>query len=327
MTGSANNMEHRQRRLKRDTYLAAAAAVLVVGYLLNTAAVAYWYSQSPSLSLVFASTLLSAAGQVARAVGFIFVAIGFLARRSRRDGKLRRAAQIIAGGFFASFLGAALYVLALIEFTRLSQESSSRGMWIAWGATLSFQLLAAVASLLVASAFGPKNEGARRSRLLALGSVALAAGWGLLLLGDLAHRWGSFGMMDMTEATGLAGDLFLVLAAVVAAIGFFAVAGVRRSPGPGLLARRERLLAYAASSLTLCYLLEAVGGLINLSDVWMFARSFGPMSLFTPSLLDALVSIAFTIASALTVVSFAVSSRSLMRRDEAIYRVAETEGQ
>jgi MFS family permease len=323
ITATAEETPPRQRRLRRDTYLAAAAGVLAVGYLLNTSDAAYTGSWSFPLSLVLASHVLSPVGLVARAVGFILVTVAFLAVRSRRDGRLTRASRVIAGGFCASSLGWALYLLALIRFTWSSQESFSVGFWTGQGAQLAFYLLAAAAALLVASAFARENNGARRNRLLAWASVTMGAGFGSILLYDLVVFWGWFSDAGAQGATRLGADLFSILAAVVAALGFFAAAKPRESPSSGLLARRERVLAYAASSLVISYLLEATSNLIFMNQVGRAAASLGDHSVFTSYLLNALVSLAFMVASLLALVGFIVSSRSLVKRDKATYRPAE----
>jgi hypothetical protein len=320
ITATAQEKPPRQRWLRRDTYLGAAAVVLAVGYLLNAAAVVYRSPWPPSLSLVFASALLAPAGQVARAVGFILVTVAFLATRSRRDRRLRRAGQVLAGGFCASFLGSALYLFAILQTPLSPSLSLSAVFWVERGARLAFYLLAAAAALLVASAFARENDGARRNRLLAWASVTLGAGFGSILLYDLVVFWGWFSDAAAQGATRLGADLFSILAAVVAALGFFAVAKPHQSPSSGLLARRERVLAYAATLLVISYLLEAAANLIFMSRVGRAAASLGDHSVFTSYLLDALVSIAFMAASLLALVGFVVSSRSLVKRDEATYR-------
>ncbi len=166
-----------------------------------------------------------------------------------------------------------------------------------------------------------------RNRLLAWASVTLGAGFGSVLLYDLVVFWGWFSDAAAQGAIRLGADLFSILAAVVAAIGFFAVAKPHRSPSSVLLARRERVLAYAASSLVISYLLEATSNLIFINQVGRAAASLGDHSVFTSDLLDALVSLAFMVASLLAVVGFIVSGRSLVKRGEAVYQPAETDGE
>jgi hypothetical protein len=269
----------REPRLRRDTYLGAAAVALAAGSLLSI------------------SGLLDAAG-------FVLFGVAFLAAAGRRTRRLRWGAFVLAASSVVTLVWASVAMAA----SGLHTVSSSAAIQSA-----AFSLPSIGASLLVASAFASGRDGRARNRRLGWAAATAGAAGALALLYGLIADWGTFGASDPTErvtrAALLAGHLFYAVAGATAATGFFRAARAPESFGSDRLAKREAYLAIAAAWLLLSYICRFAEWVR-----FFHVMGAGLGSLDPVLLLLILSGVGSVVASVLAVIGFALSRRSLLKR-------------
>jgi hypothetical protein len=289
-------------------FLGIAAIVFAARYLLVTLNVAASLSWSHFFAVprFAAMNVLLLVGSLVRVAGFVLVAVVFLADSSARARRVSFGAWVIAGGYFAIFAALALSTVSSFSDPELPLPGRISGQLVMRSLA---PLAAAVAFVLVASAFAPKNrvatseEASVRNQRLGWASIGFGVGFGLSVLSDLVA---GFEWSDFTA------DALLLVAAVVAATGFFKAARADQYPGTGPLARREGFLAIAAVALALS------GALAILREMILplgFTLSYADWRSAALGWANVLGSLCLMVAGLCAARGFALSRRSLLGRD------------
>jgi hypothetical protein len=301
-------MDHQTLRSPRDTFLGIAAIIFAVRYLLGALGVA----SSLDWSHLFAAprfaaiSVLLLLGSLVRAAGFVLVAVAFVADRSGHARRVSFGAWVIAGGYFAIFAALALSTVDIFSNAELPLSGRLAVQSIM---NCPPSLAAAVGFVLVASAFAPKNRVATsgvanaRNQRLGWASIGLGVGFGLSTLSDLVAGF---------EWSGFTADALLLVAAVVAATGFFKAARADQYPGTGPLARREGFLGIAAVALALS---GAVAVLREMILPLGFTLSYGDWRSAALGWTNVLSSLCLMVAGLCAARGFQLSRRSLRSHD------------
>jgi hypothetical protein len=293
---------------QRDKSLGIAAFVFSARYLLVTLNVASSLSWSYSFAnpRLTAASLLMLLGGLLRAAGFVLVAIGFLAGGSARAKRIKSGAWVIACGYLGVFAAASLSTVRALSDPEFPLPGWTSGRLVMQSLS---SLAVTVAFVLVASAFAPKDRGETireahaRNQRLGWASVGLGVGFGLLVASDLLADF---------EMSALAADALLLVAAVVAARGFFVAAGADQYPAIGPLARREGFLAIAAIALALSGALAVLREIILPLGLTLSYADWRSAALGWTNVLG---SLCLMVAGLSAARGFALSRRSLLGRD------------
>jgi hypothetical protein len=303
-------------RTKRDRYLGAAALLLGVcelAFILSDAILISLFRQNGGWAV--ASWSVEACRFAFVTVGLSLAGLGFLGSVSGRARMIRAGAYCIAVSYVLAAAATILYGFqhSLDAFVHLYH-----GLQIV---LVAARVAALLAALWVAWAFSAKLTGASsevtRTRNLRLGWAAAffacdGALWiavhmlnenewhfwarGLPLRSDLAFYF--FGR--------LGGDVMWVVAAALAAVGFFLAARRRATGTMTRLALRERLLAYASALFALSAVLYVVA---NISVRWF--HPFTNWKEAAYSWIDWLAGAEGVLPGVLAAIGFSLSQRSL----------------
>jgi len=287
-------------RSARDTFLGAAAATLAVAYLLAAAANIETYvdnlAREPAglfdNAYYAASLWVTVSLYLLLVAAFVVIAVAFFSGGAARGPRLGCGALILAGGFGLMMPAA---VLACFFF---SDPFVPEGLLSAMIMRVVAGLSALIAALLVATTFGrPRFASAlgamARNRRLGWASIGVGVAFVLLLLsGFITVPVGEDGWsVDLADAVSLAA-IAAIAAALVATIGFFGAARSYLVPASRTMARREGVLAIAATLFLLYRLLDLIDLRHQASWLW---RS---------------ESVALTVAALCVAAGFVVSRRS-----------------
>lgn len=248
-----------------------AAAILVGATLVSPVQTLLFLLVEHMPGSAFAWWLPSVVIALAFPLGYVLFSRGLIGPGSRRDSRIRRAAQVWVTGYAASV------VLSSIALALLSSADSFISAYTAsYAVSLGTTVCWLVAAILLAQAFGPTSDWARRSRLLAW--AALLA-WGGRAIGMLLASIGGWGFFDGYDLhiDGLVKALLWMSAAVVAAVAFLKAAASSSLSLLERLSQRDKRLSVAAVLILIATVLAAVGNIVNAVRQWQdYARYSAP---------------------------------------------------
>jgi len=258
--------------------------------------------------------LLPAVIGLALPAGYLLISRGFLGTGSRRDSRLRRAAQLWVVGYCASLVVAAIGLILVAVF-RAPWDSY---LYANYGIRLVGSLLSVLAAVRMVRAFASPIGSARRSRLL--GWAALL-GWGSIAITSLflsVGPWIRYSVFVL-DIGYLIDAVLWVSAMAVAALAFWKAGDSDRPALTQRMFRRERYLSVSAALVLIAGLFKsavAVWGAIastrSFGQVYGdFSRLLGPWwSMWWQFWLPAFSSLALVVAAGLVVMAFAQSRRA-----------------
>ena len=304
------------KRSRRDTYLGAAAAVLVVMSLMQPVGtalnVATLHARVVSSWMLW--WLLPAVIGLALPAGYLLISRGFLGTGIRRDSRLRRAAQVWVVGYSASLVVAAIGLILVAVFGGPSDSY----LYAHYGISLAGSLLSVLAAVRVVRAFASPIGSARRNRLL---GWAVLLGWGSIAITSLFLSVGPWirHLVFGLDIGYLIDGMLWVSAMAVAALAFWKAGAFDRSAATQRMFRRERYLFVSALLILLAGLWDSVGTVGNaivstrsLDQVYGdFGHLLGPWwSMWCQLWLPVVRSVALVVAAGLAVMAFVQSRRA-----------------